>query len=57
VGVKENDPESSLEVFNIPVVYAGRWVMDRIPLNYARWTAFALFLAMVVITFSGTLAN
>jgi putative Ca2+/H+ antiporter (TMEM165/GDT1 family) len=55
--LQRDDPESSLEVFNIPVVYAGRWVMDRIPLNYAKWTAFALFLAMAVITFSGKLAN
>jgi len=44
-------------IANIPVVYAGRWVMDRIPLNYARWTAFALFLVMAVLTFSGTLVN
>jgi putative Ca2+/H+ antiporter (TMEM165/GDT1 family) len=38
---------------NIPVVYAGRWIMDRLPLNYARWTAFALFAFMAVITVTG----
>ena len=42
-------------IANVPVVYAGRWVMDRIPLTYARWGAFALFLVMAVITVSGTL--
>jgi putative Ca2+/H+ antiporter (TMEM165/GDT1 family) len=35
---------------NIPVVYAGRWVMDRLPLRYARWSAFALLLVMAMIT-------
>lgn len=35
---------------NVPVVFAGRWIMDRLPLNYARWGAFALFLAMALIT-------
>ena len=32
---------------NVPVVFAGRWLMDRLPLNYARWGAFALFLDFV----------
>ena len=44
-------------IANIPVVYAGRLVMDRIPLNYARWCAFALFLVMAFISASGTLLN
>ena len=35
---------------NIPVVYAGRWIMDRLPLRYARWNAFALFLVMAIVT-------
>lgn len=39
---------------NIPVVYAGRWTMDRLPLQYARWGAFALFMVMAAATiFSG----
>jgi len=42
---------------NIPVVYAGRWAMDRIPFKYARWSAFALFLSMAVITAAGTLTK
>ncbi|MBN2719703.1 MAG: TMEM165/GDT1 family protein [Proteobacteria bacterium] len=37
-------------IANLPVVLAGGWIMRKIPLNYARWTAFALFLAMGVIT-------
>ena len=37
-------------IANVPVVFAGRWLMDRLPLNYARWGAFALFLAMALIT-------
>ena len=37
-------------IANVPVVFAGRWVMDRLPLKYARWGAFALFLAMALIT-------
>mgnify|MGYP001813045900 CR=1 FL=1 len=35
---------------NIPVVYSGRWLMDRIPLRYARWSAFALFALMAAAT-------
>lgn len=35
---------------NVPVVFAGRWIMDRLPLNYARLGAFALFFAMAIIT-------
>jgi len=42
-------------IANVPVVFAGRWIMDRLPLNYARWGAFALFLAMAVITIVTTL--
>jgi putative Ca2+/H+ antiporter (TMEM165/GDT1 family) len=40
---------------NIPVVFAGRWLMDRLPLNYARWGACVLFLAMAVITLATTI--
>jgi len=46
-----------LVIANVPVVYAGSWVMDRLPLNYARWSAFALFLIMAVVTVSGQLAG
>lgn len=35
---------------NVPVVFAGNWLMDRLPLNYARWGAFGLFLAMALVT-------
>jgi len=42
---------------NIPVIYAGPWVMDRLPLNYARWSACALFLVMAVITIMGVLVK
>ena len=40
---------------NIPVVYTGQWVMDRIPLNYARWGAFILFAFMAAATLAGQL--
>jgi putative Ca2+/H+ antiporter (TMEM165/GDT1 family) len=42
---------------NVPVVFAGRWLMDRLPLNYARWGAFALFLFMALITIATTLSG
>ncbi len=42
---------------NVPVVFAGRWIMDRLPLNYARWGAFALFLAMAVITLAAAMTG
>lgn len=35
---------------NVPVVLAGSWIMDRMPLAWARWLAFALFLALGVVT-------
>jgi putative Ca2+/H+ antiporter (TMEM165/GDT1 family) len=40
---------------NIPVVYAGSWVMDRLPMKYARWFAFTLFLLMAAATIFGAL--
>lgn len=40
-------------IANIPVVYAGRWLMDRLPLAYARWGAFALFVFLAAITVTG----
>jgi len=42
---------------NVPVVFAGRWIMDRLPLNYARWGAFALFLAMAIITMAAAMSG
>ena len=42
-------------IANVPVVFTERWIMDRLSLNYARWGAFALFLAMAVITMVTTL--
>lgn len=42
---------------NIPIVYAGSWIMDRIPMKYARWSAFALFLTMAVITILSLFIN
>lgn len=44
-------------VANIPVVYAGRWLMDRFPLQYARWSAFALFMIMALVTLFSGLMN
>lgn len=42
---------------NIPVVYAGRWAMERLPLKCARWSAFVLFAFMAIMTFSARLLN
>ncbi|UCF30227.1 MAG: TMEM165/GDT1 family protein [bacterium] len=39
---------------NIPVIFAGRWIMDRTPFHFARWIAFALFIGLAVITLAGT---
>ena len=44
-------------IANVPVVLAGRWLMDRLPLKYARWAAFALFIAMAVITLLTTVTG
>lgn len=38
---------------NVPVVFAGRWVMDRIPLQAARIGAFVLFLLLGLLTIAG----
>jgi putative Ca2+/H+ antiporter (TMEM165/GDT1 family) len=35
---------------NVPVVLAGEWLMQRMPLRYARWGACALFLVLAVVT-------
>lgn len=39
---------------NIPVVIAGRWLMDRLPLDKARIAAFVLFMALGIITIVGS---
>jgi putative Ca2+/H+ antiporter (TMEM165/GDT1 family) len=44
-------------VANVPVVFAGRWLMDRLPLKYARWSAFALFLVMALITIAAAMSG
>lgn len=31
---------------NVPVVYAGSWLMQRIPLDYARWAACGVFILL-----------
>lgn len=35
---------------NLPVLFAGRWLLDRVPLRYARLGAFILFLILAVLT-------
>ncbi|MGD8176420.1 TMEM165/GDT1 family protein [Marinimicrobium sp. ARAG 43.8] len=35
---------------NVPVLFAGRWLMDRIPLKYTRIGAFVLFVVLAVLT-------
>lgn len=35
---------------NIPVIFAGKWLMQRMPLALARKAAFVLFIALAVIT-------
>lgn len=37
-------------IANVPVIFAGRWVLERLPLDYARKFAFVLFMAFGVIT-------
>lgn len=38
---------------NVPVVLAGGWLMQRLPLKAARWGACALFLVLGVLTLTG----
>lgn len=35
---------------NLPVIFAGRWLLEKMPLNYARRGAFLLFIALAIIT-------
>lgn len=38
---------------NVPIIFAGKWLMDKMPLNVARKAAFVLFMALAVITLVG----
>ncbi|MFT7337720.1 MAG: putative Ca2+/H+ antiporter (TMEM165/GDT1 family) [Marinobacter maritimus] len=42
---------------NIPVIMAGHWLMDRMPLATARVSASILFAAMAVVTLSSVIWN
>ena len=44
-------------IANIPVIMAGRWLMDRLPLATARISASILFAVMAIVTVAGTLLN
>lgn len=35
---------------NVPVIFAGRWLMEKMPLNYARKGAAVLFVALAILT-------
>lgn len=35
---------------NVPVAYAGQWLMQKIPLNLARWSACGLFVGLGVLS-------
>lgn len=37
-------------IANIPVIFAGKWLMQRMPLELARKAAFVLFICLAVIT-------
>jgi len=39
---------------NVPVIFAGKWLMDRMPLNLARKAAFVIFVLLAVLTLIGT---
>ncbi len=38
---------------NVPVIFAGKWLMDRMPLNLARKAAFVLFVLLAIATVVG----
>jgi Ca2+/H+ antiporter, TMEM165/GDT1 family len=40
---------------NVPVIFAGRWIMARIPLAAARKIAFLLFMLLAAATLIGTI--
>lgn len=39
---------------NVPVIWAGAWLMQRLPLNWARWGACLLFIALGIATLLAT---
>lgn len=38
---------------NVPVIFAGKWLMDRMPLNIARKAAFVIFVLLAIATVVG----
>lgn len=44
-------------IANIPVIMAGRWLMDRLPLATARICASVLFVVLAIVTIAATLMN
>ncbi|MBZ2169638.1 MULTISPECIES: TMEM165/GDT1 family protein [Marinobacter] len=44
-------------VANIPVIMAGRWLMERLPLTTARIGASLLFVVLAVVTVAATVMN
>jgi putative Ca2+/H+ antiporter (TMEM165/GDT1 family) len=42
---------------NVPVIMAGRWLMERLPLATARVGASLLFVVLAVVTLWGALVN
>ncbi|MBW0148208.1 TMEM165/GDT1 family protein [Marinobacter arenosus] len=44
-------------IANIPVIMAGRWLMERLPLATARISASILFLVLAVVTVTTTFMN
>ncbi|HLV77393.1 MAG TPA: TMEM165/GDT1 family protein [Marinobacter sp.] len=44
-------------IANVPVILAGRWLMERLPLATARVSASILFVALAVVTVWATLMN
>ena len=35
---------------NVPIIFAGKWLMEKMPLEIARKVAFVLFIALAIIT-------
>lgn len=40
-------------IANVPVIYAGKWIMERVPLDTARKFAFVIFIGLAILTFFG----
>ena len=39
---------------NVPVIFAGKWIMQKLPIDIARKAAFVLFIALAIITLYST---